>query len=149
MVQLKYKNWSTDEEWLPRNTDEPLQLFRLTDDGQKQCFPHGNPELVEPNFNRKQSLEAIKFNIEKMKSFLSFQEWEWWQSFLEKPEEHLGHQREWYLNCLNSKEDDMRHNTRPRLETNIANPLDELMAVEREIPRVCCFRLSIVERASF
>ena len=79
-VCIKYKNWSTDIEWLPQQSEDQLELLKL-DPSNHQMIPEGLPLIVPPDRARKQDLNAIKANIDKLKDFLSFHQYAWWEDF--------------------------------------------------------------------
>ena len=108
-----------------------MDIFRLDPDG-KQQLPSGSPALVTPDYSRKQSLEDIRSNIARLKAYLTYDQFQWWQSFLTDPG---CYEKEsvWYLERLLTqvvREDDL-----PRGE-DVASPLALAMTKERSIPRV-------------
>jgi hypothetical protein len=44
-VAVKYKFYSTDDEWMPKENDNAIELFQLDEDG-CQMTPHGNLCIV-------------------------------------------------------------------------------------------------------
>ena len=70
-VNFKYKNWWADEEWLPLQREDQLEIFQLDEKGE-QIIPPGHPELVAPDITRKQDIPAIQRNITKLKQFLTY-----------------------------------------------------------------------------
>lgn len=92
-VAIKYRNWSTDPEDLPKG--EPLEIF-LIENGEQQ-LPGGQPELVESDFNKKVDLDSIGQNICRLKPFLSTHI-QWWEEFLKDPSAHIEENSQpWYL----------------------------------------------------
>ena len=81
---LKYKNWSSDPEWQPGPEMDQIEIFHL-DDNRNQIYPTGQPGLVEPDFQRKNSLNDVARNINKLKLYLNYSQFTWWQNFLEDP----------------------------------------------------------------
>ncbi|XP_078603146.1 uncharacterized protein LOC144877116 [Branchiostoma floridae x Branchiostoma japonicum] len=81
-ANMQYKMWSTDTVWRPSATDPDLQLFKEVD-GEQQ-IPTGQPAFVEPHFEE-EDLKKLKSSIEKMRDHLNYQQWQWWQTFLDNP----------------------------------------------------------------
>lgn len=132
-VAINYKNWSTDEAWQPTSADS-LEIFKVDAEG-KQTTPSGRPDVVLPEFERKNNFENIKNNLERVKHFLNYEQFQWWSQFLEQPDSVSGEQYEWYLDSI-----------RPQLlpepreaehdGATFFSPLQLAMEKERQIPPV-------------
>ena len=75
-LALNTKMWSTDAEWQPTPDQTAIELFKLDSNG-KQILPEGQPEIVRPQFDLRQSFDDIKKNVSKMRSFISHEQNEW------------------------------------------------------------------------
>lgn len=134
-VAVKYRNWSTDDVWLPELSDEALEIFQLDVLG-RQTLPSGQPNVVKADWSRKQDLEAIKSNLKRLQPFLRPEQQIWWDSFLENPTVTSGLEHEdWDLNVLQPKTDSTS-SSGTQSETNVTSPLAYFMEKERHIPQV-------------
>ena len=61
-VTVKYKNWTTDTEWRPKDEDRQIEIFQL-DDSYEQVIPKGKPRLIEPSYGQDQDFDGIRKNI--------------------------------------------------------------------------------------
>ena len=95
-VAVKYKNWSADEHWLPRDSDEQLEILELDESG-KQIIPPGEPDELLPDVRRMQNLENIGLHIEHLKMFMTHSQYSWWVSFLEDHGSILDSSDTWYM----------------------------------------------------
>ena len=132
---MQYKAWSSDLSWLP-NPRERLEIFKVDQDG-KQMVPPNTPDLVEPDYNRKQDLTCILQNINKNKLFLSQSELEWWEMFVAQPSQCCSLTIPWHLATLKTQELATRiepANIQPAV--NDASPLAQAMQKERKVPQV-------------
>lgn len=128
---MKYRNWSADDEDLP--LEHPLEIFRLNEEGQ-QLLPSGQPEYVEPDFNRKQDMSTIRDNLKKIEPFLSQGDIVWWESFFLDPSKYIQVNSEpWYLTQLEPLgNDNISHQI--ATEGNGNSALTLKMQKERSIP---------------
>ena len=92
---IQYKNWSNESEWLPGRDEEPLHIFRSNERGML-LLPEGQPDLVKPDYERKHKLDLVKSNIESLRMYLSYGQFQWWQSLFEDPGQILTNKQEWY-----------------------------------------------------
>ena len=137
-VALSYKNWSTDKDW-QQNTedDEPLEILKRDSEG-NQMTPDGIPNIVHPEYGRKNCLGDIKKNVQRTRQFLRFTEYEWWTGFLENPGSSFVPETQygWYF-------DELRTQMLPEglVEDNneqeqVFSPLQLALEKERSIPNV-------------
>ena len=131
---MKYKNWSTDPVELPPDDKPPLEIFKLNEEGE-QMIPEGIPSLVEPQFDRKMDLDLVKKNVEKMKDFLTWGEYSWWEDFFRDPSAAVTSNTSidgWYLTDLQP------YLTEPNEPANVneGSILALKMQKERVIPEV-------------
>jgi len=141
-VALKYKNWSSDEDWLPHSDQEPLEIFKKDLLG-RQIMPSGKPGVIAPVLlEGKQDINGIMKNIEKLKKYITNEDYQWWVTFFDNPYQHLSspESAEWYFdkllswndNTLMQQNDELAHLPDPPP----VSPLALAMAREREIPQV-------------
>ena len=130
-VRLKYKHWSTDTDWLPSATAPQLELFKMDEEGH-QLMPRDTPDLVLPDFDRKQCLADVKANLEKFKECLTASQYAWWEDFFTNPVR--GQPTEWYLDNLQPQV----HTPAAPIATGLdsSSPLAIAMRQERRIPEV-------------
>lgn len=97
---MRYKNWSTDKDELPLDGSEPLEIFKVDGDG-NQITPVGQPSVVTPEFDRKMNIELVQRNLERIKDYLTWAEYQWWEKFFKDPPSCIDSGSEsWYLNHL-------------------------------------------------
>lgn len=63
-VAVKYKFYTTDEEWKPTDSEPRIELFRLTK-RVKQIIPRNLPGAVTPKYDdsNKQNYQEIKKSV--------------------------------------------------------------------------------------
>lgn len=61
--------------------EDQLEIFCLDAAGNQQ-IPTITLGAVAPDFNRKHNLLDIKANIDSLKKYLTFEQYQWWQMFL-------------------------------------------------------------------
>lgn len=136
-VCIQYKKWSTDPEWKPKPDEPPLEVFKKDTIGRHRV-PSGKPSIVEPSLEERQDISAIKKNIDKMKDYMTEEDYQWWQGFLEKPCDAFDNPtKEWYLERLIPwKREEVDASTElPDVE--LVSPLGLARARETEVPQVC------------
>ena len=132
-VQVQFKNWTTDKEWLPKTEDEPLQIFKVNQLGQQQ-IPSGIPEPVVPDYERKSSLKDMKDNITKLKVYLPFSAYAWWESLFDNPSALLETVNiPWFLNQIQPWQQEVREEPLEQLDIS---PLALLRQKEKFIEKV-------------
>lgn len=141
-VKVVYKMWSADSEWLPKSG--PLDIYKRTAAG-KQTFPSGLPGLVQPDWQRKNNIESIKTNINKIKACLTEAQQQWWQSFFGEIWNPI-QASVWLKNLLQSKSAVM-----PTCQESLPDesPLDHLIAAERSCPEVNCISSYLKGKRSY
>lgn len=97
-------------------------------------IPTGMPSVVEPAFDRKSDLEAVKKNVIGLKDFLPWDDYEWWMRFFENKATTVEANSDvWYLqHLLPFHVDPVEANHLP----DVQSPLAVKMQKEREIPKV-------------
>ena len=89
IVRVQFKNWSTDMEWLPKAQETPLQIYKVNDRG-IMSLPTGEPQIVAPEYERKNTMKDIEHNINSgVKKYLTNAQQDWWESFVEDPGSHV------------------------------------------------------------
>lgn len=130
-VALSYKMWSDDDDWLPSPSEEPIELFRLDSDG-KQILPGGSPDVVQPLYESRQQYASIKANIDRMRNFLKYEEYQWWEQLFSNPSDTICGEATWFLDLLQPLQ---QHNNTPTSE-NTESPLAIAMERERRVRHV-------------
>lgn len=137
-VKVQYKNWSTDPEWTPKADEPPIEIFKI--ENEIQVLPEGTPDVVEADFERKVMLQSIEENIEKLKKYLSYDQYTWWKTFLDDPQSQLptAASWDWPLSSLAAQvQDSLLDNSYVIDEAMAAiSPMAVLMEKERRIPIV-------------
>ena len=102
------------------------------DDEGRQVLPEGIPDIVEPEFFKKQDRQKVVKNIDKLKGYMTLEERIWWDAFLEYPDAALDEEQDWYLHEIlpleNNEENAIRDNN-----NEICSPVHLLMQKEREV----------------
>lgn len=101
-----YKMWSTSEEWLPKTKEDELQIFFKDSDG-KYILPEGVPDYVEEDWQRKHDIPEIKKAIESQKLQLKYEQYAWWNDFLNDPasyNESTAQDSVWFLDVFKQQE---------------------------------------------
>lgn len=136
---MKYRNWSAEDEDLPK--EQPLEIFRLNEEGE-QLLPSGQPDLVEPDFNRKQDMTAVRDNLKKIEAFLSQEDIRWWESFFLDPSRYIQVNSEpWYLTQLEPLGDESIRPVATVESGSGTSALTLKMQKERSIPEASIFSL--------
>ena len=115
----------TDAEWQPTPDQPAIELFKLDSNG-KQILPEGQPEIVRPQFDLRQSFDDIKKNVSKMRSFISHEQNEWWEQLFDNPEGLLSQTDDWFWDWIRPHITD----TPQPSNLNVESPLQ--FAMERE-----------------
>lgn len=133
---MQYRHWSTDDCWLPRQTEEPLEIFKI--DNGHQVVPTGTPEKVPPQWDRKNCLEDVRSTVDKLKDFFTTEEVQWWEDFLQDPSTAATTSQldVWYLLRLKKMTDAPQAETDPSNGYDMSSPLAPLMQSERTLPQV-------------
>ena len=131
-VAVKYKNWTMDTEWMPSLDEEPLEIFRLDENTALQVIPDGTPELVTPEYEKKNDMTTISSNIEKNQQFLTARELWWWRDFLKSPQSVENKVPQWYIKNFRPQE---QHIVEP-VENETTSPLALVMDKERQNVKV-------------
>ena len=61
-IKCMYKHWSTDSDWLPKEDERQIEVFKL-DENDKQILPVGEPDVIDPDYGMKQDFDKTKTNI--------------------------------------------------------------------------------------
>lgn len=138
-VCIKYKNWSTDEEWMPSQQDPPIEIFHLDQLG-RQKVPSGLPSPIAPNIDGTQNITAIKANLNKLKKYMTEEENIWWEDFISDPITRVCNDtEEWYLTDIETNQHVRETTIQPAFrkeQENLISPLGLVMTKERNIPMV-------------
>ncbi|XP_053390852.1 uncharacterized protein LOC128553705 [Mercenaria mercenaria] len=80
---VQFKVLSTEDEWRPKHSEKPLEIFKMKD-GEQQ-LPEGEPEIVRPNYDAV-DLQDLRRSLEKDFSLAHFTEEHVreWNLFFEK-----------------------------------------------------------------
>lgn len=132
-MNVHFKNWSTDQTWLPKPEDEQLELF-IVENG-RQKLPQGVPEIVEPDFNRKVDVNDLRHNIEKLKNYLNFEQYTWWDNIL-VDQTNLTPQEEWEWHLNDIEPCSTQNVDTSNVIQEETSPLSRMMEKERSIPDV-------------
>ncbi len=124
---IQSKAWSTDPEWGPK-----VEIFKI-DDEERQMLPEGVPDVVEPDFFKKQDREKVVKNINKLKGYMNDGEGQWWDTFLLDPETALDEQQGWYLHELQPIDTSAGNTSTIHNDQDMCSPLHLLMQKEREV----------------
>lgn len=139
-VMTKYKQWATDESWLPEGPGHQILAAKK---------PEGAPSLVRPDTHKMMEVNALADCVKKCKRLTADQK-EWWAEFVnnekryrqkwkDASEDYLGRVKEsrWYLDKLR------RH--KPVAELQVNDPdqqqrestLENLLDKANKCPEVC------------
>ena len=147
-VRMKYKNWSTDENWLPGPDDNPLDIFRLDDLG-RQILPSGVPSKVPACLSNSQDLGSIRSNLNNLRKYMTTEENQWWDEFLLDPVTAVTDDTTpWFLDSFSKADDTENANDAENQPSGaestdeISSPLGLVMMRERNIPQVQLLQLN-------
>lgn len=115
--------------WLPQPDQPSLEIFRLDEHGQ-QVMPEGIPVIVNTDFNKKNNLESVKSNVTRMKNFLAYGQWCWWEDFFQDPQAQIPAADPWYMTQYEPQE---ASNPNPSEQPIVVSPLASLMQPERNL----------------
>jgi len=135
-VALSYKNWSTDSDWEQKTDDgEPLEILKRDAEG-NQMVPSGVPDIVAPDYERKNCLDDIKKNIQRLRLFLRYTQHEWWSKLFENPGASFLNQCDWYFDELRIQMLPEGHTEDRGEQQEVFSPLQLALDKERSIPKV-------------
>ncbi len=137
-VVMKYKQWATDETWLPEGPGEKILAE----------VPKGAPSIVRPDTNKMLEVKALAECVKKCKR-LNAEQREWWAEFIDREKRYRekwsnvddkylnnAKKQKWYLDKLRKHKpiEELQENDPDQEEREAM--LDDLLKKANNCPKV-------------